>query len=210
MSQFLTQVSQQPTLSTSPTSEWFPLAQSVVRIFANMMSTIPNFGNFTLQYCLYRGILYETIYSADRQTSPESATATFAEYTAVVTMDSDPAIASLKLQTDLLEILNWFKKWRMTANESKSTHVTFTTRRETCLPVHINNVQFPQEEYVKYLGLHLDRRLTWHKHIFAKRKQLGISLTKMYRLLGRKSKLCTGNELLIYKITLKPIWTYGI
>jgi hypothetical protein len=37
-------------------------------------------------------------------------------------------------------------------------------------PVHINNAQLPEEEDVKYLGLHLDRRLTWHKHIFAKRK----------------------------------------
>jgi hypothetical protein len=33
------------------------------------------------------------------------------------------------------------------------------------------------------------RHSTWHKHIFAKRKQLGITLTKMYWLLGRKSKL---------------------
>jgi hypothetical protein len=70
----------------------------------------------------------------------------------------------------------------------------------------------PQEEDVKYVGLHLDRRLTWHKHIFAKRKQLGITLTKMYWLLGRKSKLSTSNKLLIYeyKTILKPIWTYGI
>jgi hypothetical protein len=40
-----------------------------------------------------------------------------------------------------------------------------------------------------YLGLHLNRRLAWHKHIFAKRKQLGITLTKIYWLLGCKSKL---------------------
>jgi hypothetical protein len=39
------------------------------------------------------------------------------------------------------------------------------------------------------LGLHFDRRLTWHKHIFTKWKELGITLTKMYWLLGRKSKL---------------------
>jgi hypothetical protein len=44
----------------------------------------------------------------------------------------------------------------------------------------------------------------------AKRKQFGISLTKMYWLLGRKSKLSLSNKLLIYKAILKPIWTYGI
>jgi hypothetical protein len=36
-------------------------------------------------------------------------------------MDSDPAIASQKLQTGLLAIQNWFKKWRIKANESKSS-----------------------------------------------------------------------------------------
>jgi hypothetical protein len=65
-------------------------------------------------------------------------------------------------------------------------------------------------EDVKYLGLNLDRRLIRHKHIFTKREQLGITLTKMYWLLGRKSKLSTSNKLLIHKTVLKPIWTYGI
>jgi hypothetical protein len=43
-------------------------------------------------------------------TSPESTTATFADNTAVVAMDSDPAFTSQQLQTDLLAIQNWFKK----------------------------------------------------------------------------------------------------
>jgi hypothetical protein len=71
-------------------------------------------------------------------------------------------------------------------------------------------VQLSQEEDNMCLGLHLDRRLTWHKHIFAKWKQLEITLTKIYWLLGRKSKLSTSNKLLIYKTILKPIWTYRI
>jgi hypothetical protein len=98
----------------------------------------------------------------------------------------------------------------MQANETKSTHVTFTTCRATCPPAHINDVQLPQSEDVKYLGLHLDRRLTWHKHIFTKRKQLGLTLTKMHWLLRRQSKLSTTNKLLLCKTVLKPILTYGI
>jgi hypothetical protein len=88
--------------------------------------------------------------------------------------------------------------------------MTFTTRLDTCPPVHINDAQILQENHVKYLGLHLDHRLTWHTHIFSKHKQLGLSLTKMYWLLGRKSKLSFNNKFLIYKVILKPIWTYGI
>jgi hypothetical protein len=77
----------------------------------------------------------------------------------------------------------------MHANASKSLHVTFTTRSGTCPPVHLNNMQLSREDHVKYLGLHLDRRLTWRQHIFAKRKQLGLTLTKMYWLFGRKPLL---------------------
>jgi hypothetical protein len=99
-------------------------------------------------------------------------------------------------------------KWRVKANESKLIHVTSTKHTETCPPVHINKVQLPQAEDVKYLGLHLDRSLTWHKNIFTKRKELGLTFTKMHWLLGRKSKLSTINKILNYKMILKAIWTY--
>jgi hypothetical protein len=74
----------------------------------------------------------------------------------------------------------------------------------------MNNVQLPSADHVKYLGLHLDRKLTWHHHIFTKRKQLGLTLTKMYWLLGLNSQLSLPNKLLLYKSILKPNWTYGI
>jgi hypothetical protein len=45
---------------------------------------------------------------------------------------------------------------------------------------------------------------------FAKRKQVGITLTKIYWLLGRKSKLSTSNKHILYEAKLKAIWTYGI
>lgn len=101
-------------------------------------------------------------------------------------------------------------KWRIRSNETKSTHVTFTTRSETCPPVKLNGLIIPQNVEIKYLGLYLDRRLTWKKHIFAKRKQLGLQLRKIYWLIGRKSKMSLKNKLLLYKSIIKPIWSYGI
>lgn len=58
--------------------------------------------------------------------------------------------------------------------------------------------------------MHLDRRLTWKKHLFTKRKQLGLKFQKMHWLMGKNSKLSIENKLLIYKSIIKPIWTYGI
>jgi hypothetical protein len=57
--------------------------------------------------------------------------------------------------------------------------------------------------------MHLDRRLTWAKHIKSKRKQLNLKVKQMSWLLGR-STLSIESKLLLYKAVLKPIWTYGI
>jgi hypothetical protein len=143
------------------------------------------------------GPLLYLLYTADLPTSPDATISTFAYDTAILATDLDSATASQKLQTSLLAIQHWLTKWRLKANSSKSTHVTFTTPRATYPGFHIYNEQLPQAEEVKYLGLHLDRHLTWHKHIFAKRKHLGITLSKMHWLLSRKSKLSIINKLLL-------------
>jgi hypothetical protein len=73
------------------------------------------------------GLLLYLLYTADLPTSPESTTATFTDDTAVLTTNSNPAIASQTLQTNLPAIQNWFKKCRIKANRSKLIHVIFTT-----------------------------------------------------------------------------------
>jgi hypothetical protein len=50
-------------------------------------------------------------------------------------------------------------------NNEKSVQITFTTRRTNCPQVTINNSIIPTKTEVKYLGLHLDQKLTWKTHI---------------------------------------------
>jgi hypothetical protein len=59
-------------------------------------------------------------------------------------------------------------------------------------------------------SMYLDRRLTWRKHISTKRKQLDLKLQNLYRIIGHKSQLSLENTLLVHKVILKPVWTYGI
>jgi hypothetical protein len=66
----------------------------------------------------------------------------------------------------------------------------------------MGNVDLPQKNEMKYLDMHLDRSLTWAKHINQKAKQ-------MHWLLGR-STLPIESKLLLCKAVLKPVWTYGI
>lgn len=73
----------------------------------------------------------------------------------------------------------------------------------------MNGSLIPAKNSVKYLGIHLDRRLTWKEHIKAKKEQLNIKSRKMYWLLGHKPELSLENKILLYKAILKPVWTYG-
>lgn len=153
-------------------------------------------------------ILY-SLFTSDLPTSPDTEIATFADDTAILASDEHPSLASSKLQDHLHLVEQWIKKWRMKANPNKSTQITFTTRRETCPPVTLNNTQIPQKDTVKYLGVHLDRKLLWKTHIQKKIKQLNEKHKSMWWLLGSKSQLSISNKILLYKVILKPIWTYA-
>jgi hypothetical protein len=136
--------------------------------------------------------------------------ATFADDTALLATNSDPALASQQLQYHLYLLQEWCDKWKIKINHTKSSQITFTTKRTNCPPVTINNIQIPVQKEVKYLGLYLDQKLSWQKHIKTKRQHLNLKVQQISWLLGRKSKLSLENKILVYKCILKPIWTYGI
>lgn len=154
-------------------------------------------------------VLY-TIFTYDMPTTDDVTVATYADDTAFISSHKSPSEASRILQIQLDNLQHWLTKWNIIVNTQKSNHITFTLRKENCPPVCLNGTAIPSKDNVKYLGLHLDRRLTWKVHINAKRKQLDIKFKQMYWLLGPKSQLSLENKVLLLKTILKPIWTYGI
>jgi len=176
--------------------------------FTDRMFQVKYQEEYTSLYTIHSGvpqgsilgpILY-TIITADLPVSEQTLTATYADDTAILASYIDPIAATQRLQLHLDQLEQRLKRWRIRANESKSTHITFTLRRDGCPAVSLNGKIIPQETTVKYLGIHLDRRLTWQPHIHNKRKQLGLMLQRMNWIIGRKSKLSLTSKLLKTKL----------
>lgn len=62
----------------------------------------------------------------------------------------------------------------------------------------------------KYLGIHLDRRLTWSYLIDAKVVQIKLKCNRLNWFIGPRSTLDLKCKVIVYKTVIKPIWTYGI
>lgn len=151
-----------------------------------------------------------TLYTSDLPEYEETDIATFADDTAILASDNSSFEASNKLQEHINKIQDWCNKWKIKINDDKSKHITFALRRDVCPQIQLNGQMIPQYEEVKYLGMHLDRRLTWAKHIWNLRKRLGLKLRDLYWMMNKQSCLSLENKLLLYKCILKPIWTYGL
>lgn len=89
----------------------------------------------------------------------------------------------------------------------------FTLRRPTIAQtITLKDISIPwkrNDECVKYLGVYLDRRLTWKYHINSKVNLAYSRLRHLYPLLNRKSSLRFQCGSLIYKSLLRPLLTYA-
>jgi hypothetical protein len=75
--------------------------------------------------------------------------------------------------------------------------------------VNLFREPIPWVNDARYLGVILDKRLTWLKHIDQVRKKAAQRLGILGPLLNRRSGLSTRNGVLLYKQLIRPLMDYA-
>lgn len=116
------------------------------------------------------------------------------------------------LQAANKKIRNYFLRWKILTNDSKTQAIFFSNRRSKQLPrepFDSNGKQIEWSLTIKYLGMILDRKATMKEHISYAVEKTQKAVKILYSMLNRKSKLNIKNKLLLYKVALRPILTYA-
>ncbi len=156
------------------------------------------------------GPLLYLLYTADLPIAEDITPATFADDTAILVTSPNYEVAVNKLQNSVERITEWAQIWKIKINSAKTARVDFTLRSYSYIPITIEGQAITASASTKYLGIHLDNRLTWQKHISTKRDELKIRFRSLFWLMRGRSKLNLYNKRLLYITVLRPIWSYGL
>lgn len=153
-------------------------------------------------------LLYN-LYTADLPTQPNITTATFADDTVIFASNRNLKFVIPPLQRHLDSLEQWTTDWRIKINSDKSTAVHFT-RRRGALPTqpHFQNYEIETQPHAKYLGVLLDKRLTFKQHITNTPNKAIQRLLAIYPIL-RSPTLSIKTKLHLYKMMIRPILLYA-
>ena len=107
-------------------------------------------------------------------------------------------------------MLRYFTRWKLQVNIHKTEAILFTPRRPVPpVPFHFRRTRIPWNPQVRYLGLLLDSKLLFTRHLTSvTHKATGIFL-QLFRLLARDPTLSIPNKITLYKLCIRSILTYA-
>lgn len=139
--------------------------------------------------------------------------AMFADDTALITQNWELETAINQLQTAVDILCKWFSHWNIKINASKCETKIFSLRKianPTRITINGEEIEWnPKDQAAKYLGVHLDTRLTWKFHVNCKLNMAYARLTQLYPLINRKSSLKTKCTLMIYRSLIRSLLLYA-
>ncbi|GFX94882.1 RNA-directed DNA polymerase from mobile element jockey [Trichonephila clavipes] len=116
-----------------------------------------------------------------------------------------------RLQNYVIRLETWLNDWKIKVNASKSACLLLTRQRCTGNLPHVNIFKQPVPwvtEY-KYLGLILDTKLNFAKHIRSTHQKAAGMRSTLNCLISPKSKLALRHKVLLYKAILRPFMLYA-
>jgi hypothetical protein len=138
--------------------------------------------------------------------------ALYADDTAIIATSRKPTLLVSYLESYQNELHRWLSERRIAINVSKSTAIIFARAgRRFIQPRPVTLFGEPTDWVVatRYLGVTLDRRLTWSPHIDQVRKRTAQRMGMLGPLLNRKSDLSIRNGVLLYKQLIRPMMDYA-
>ncbi|GFW30849.1 probable RNA-directed DNA polymerase from transposon X-element, partial [Trichonephila clavipes] len=134
----------------------------------------------------------------------------FADDTAILAQSNELQLVTHFLHKHIAKLEDWFSTWKIALNVAKTEAVFFSHHIKKEPPkLYLHNTHVPWSKSTKYLGVILDKRLTFKQHIIHIRRNFNISVAKVFPLIARKSCLSLRNKMLIYKLVLRPILQYA-
>lgn len=153
------------------------------------------------------------IYTSDFPSLEGCTTSIFADDTAILSTGilAEDVVANLQLA--MVNVTNYFSKWKILVNAQKTQAIYFTRKRKSCfIPsscLKFNNDEINWENKVKYLGVMLDPKLNFKDHIPYIINKINIHIKLLYALINRNSILSLENKLIIFKVIFQSIIFYG-
>ncbi|GFT59818.1 RNA-directed DNA polymerase from mobile element jockey [Trichonephila clavipes] len=132
----------------------------------------------------------------------------YADDTAILSRHRNLDTLVENINEHLAHLETWFSVWKIALNSSK-TEAVFFSKRKPPPEIILQNQRIPWSQHTKYLGVIVDKNLTFRQHITYIRDKFKNTTRKLYSLICRKSKLNRHNKLLIYTLIMKPLLTYA-
>lgn len=155
-------------------------------------------------------VLSPTLYCAyvrDIPVHPKCKLTLYADDTVIYTKHINIQFACLQMQEALNIITQWSTKWRLKINGSKSQAVVFTRRfPRQVQPLTIQNENIPFVTTVKYLGVFLDKRLTFKHHVTHIREKAFQRYMLLYPFF--KSYTSLNVKTMLYKVLIRSYMTF--
>lgn len=157
-------------------------------------------------------ILY-SLYTPDFKPPRGNDVAFYADDSAFISHGKVSNAIVKRMQKSLDSASKYFSKWKIKINESKSQAIMFpfnkSPKRIPNRSLMVNGDRILFSKTIKYLGINLDEKLTFKPHLEEASNKAIRCGRALFPLLNRKSKLNSKNKLLLYKMCIRPILTYG-